>query len=348
MQAVDVKRALVSAVTQPWVAPIFTPLLRGAGAVLMLHRIADPKLGNAGHDPQTLRANLQELRREGRELVSLAELVRRVQEDDLGSSSPIAFTVDDGYADFATAGAPIFAEFDCPVTVFLVSGVLDGLGWYWWDRIEDAFRRTDRTSVLVRINEVQHSLSWFDDHGRQHAAAHVIEACKLVSDEERLRVVATLPDMLEVSQSALPPASYAPMTWDDARACGRLGMTFGAHTVTHPILSRQDAATARWEIETSWRRLKEESLPVTDIFCYPNGEPQDFTRRESVMLAELGFRAAFTTTPGYVTAAKFQTMGRDAAYLLPRFAFPRGKNNFTQISSGFARAKLALREVGLA
>lgn len=138
------------------------------------------------------------------------------------------------------------------------------------------------------------------------------------------------------------------MTWSDARACAARGATFGAHTVTHPILSRVEAAAARCEIATSWRRLREEGLPTTDVFCYPNGEPPDFTAREPALLRELGFAAAVTTIPGYVTSANYRSLGEDAAYLLPRFSLPRCAADFVQISSGFARAKLALRRVGLA
>jgi len=40
-----------------------------------------------------------------------------------------------GYADYASCGAPVFEEFDCPATVFIVTGVTDERGWYWWDRL---------------------------------------------------------------------------------------------------------------------------------------------------------------------------------------------------------------------
>jgi peptidoglycan/xylan/chitin deacetylase (PgdA/CDA1 family) len=347
MPTVEVKRALVRAVTRPWVAPIFTPFLRGAGAVLMLHRIADPALGNEGHDPMILRRNLAALRRDRREVVALSELIRRVRENDLGATSPIAFTVDDGYADFATMGAPIFAEFDCPVTVFLVSGALDGPTWFWWDRITAAFRATRRTQLVLSIGGIDHSLAWCDQTERRRAAMHVLEALKLIPDAERRCLLSLLMARLEVALPDAPPPEFAPLSWSAARGCARSGVTFGAHTVTHPILSRLDDAVARCEIATSWRRLNEEALPATDIFCYPNGEPQDFTAREPVLLRELGFTSAVTTMPGYITAARYRG-SEDAAFHLPRFSFPQTEDDFTQIASGFARAKLALREIGLA
>lgn len=348
MQTATVKRVLVTAVTRPWVAPIFTPLLRGAGAVLMLHRFAAPDFGGIGHDPQLVRANLAALRRDRREVVTLDELIRRVREDDLRTSSPIAFTVDDGYADFPAVGAPVFAEFDCPVTVFLATGALDGPSWFWWDRVTAVFQRTPLHQAVLTIGGVRHALSWRDPEERLAVATYVMDAFKMVSDTERHCLLSRLPAQLEVALPDEPPPAFAPMSWGAARACANRGVTFGAHTVTHPILSRVSAAAARCEIETSRRRLIEEGLSTTDVFCYPNGEPPDFTEREPALLRELGFSAAVTTTPGYVTSASYRSLGADAAYRLPRFSLPRRTADFVQISSGFARAKLALRRVGLA
>ena len=51
----------------------------------------------------------------------------------------VAFTIDDGYVEQATVAAPVFAEFDCPVTTFVTSGFLDRALWFWWDQIEYVF-----------------------------------------------------------------------------------------------------------------------------------------------------------------------------------------------------------------
>src|SRR6476469_2713535 len=122
-------------------APVSQRLLRGTGSIFTLHRFADRDRGNTGHDPAGVRADLAYLRRNRYELVSLANLAARLRDRDSRLGKTVAFTVDDGYADFASVGIRIFAEFDCPVTVFVVTGAVDAGGWYWWDRLQQTVAR---------------------------------------------------------------------------------------------------------------------------------------------------------------------------------------------------------------
>jgi peptidoglycan/xylan/chitin deacetylase (PgdA/CDA1 family) len=292
-----------------------------------------------------LRANLAALRAAGRELLSVDELVRRARADDLGASSPVAFTVDDGYADFATVASPIFAEFECPVTVFLVSGVLDGLEWFWWDRITAALELTRHRSIEVEVGGGPMRLAWTNSVERDRAASALMEALKRVSDTERRTILARLPRLLDVELPARPPMRYAPMTWDDVRRCGTRGATFGAHTVTHPILSRVDDTAAREEIAVSWQRLRAETSALSYVFCYPNGGGLDYTAREPELLAPLGFEAAVTTAPGHVDAGSFHAGDPAGPYRLPRFAYLDVPEDLAQITMGIERAKMAYRRL---
>jgi peptidoglycan/xylan/chitin deacetylase (PgdA/CDA1 family) len=309
----------------------------------MLHRFADQERGNAGHDPGELRTRLARLRRTGRELVSVDEIVRRAAENDFGDTSPIAFTVDDGYADFASVASLVFAEFDCPVTVFLVTGALDSHEWFWWDRISACFEQSETRQVTIDIGAAPLHLSWSSVDERLRIETQLMETLKLVDDNEKQRVVALLPSALDVKLPVLPPLKYAAMSWDDVRVCATHGVTFGAHTVTHPILSRVGALESRREILNSWQRLTQE-IPgaMVDVFCYPNGRSGDFSEREIATLKELGVGSAVTTRPGYVTAAETRS-APSRRYALPRFPYADQARDFIQIECGIERVKAAAR-----
>jgi len=323
------------------VAPLSHQLLRGVGSIFMLHRFADRERGNGGHDPKGVRADLAYLRRNRYELVSLADLVARLRDRDSRLGKTVAFTVDDGYADFASIGAGIFAEFDCPVTVFIVTGVVDEGGWYWWDRLREAMHRSQCRQLEVDVGHLRFSAMLGTGELAHRAARDLTERLKGVPDVERRRVLAEVETRLAVDLPARAPTEFAPMTWDEIRGCERHGVSFGPHTITHPIMSRLDDASARREVEGSWSRLREQTRSAVPIFCYPNGRSPDISHREPANMRALGLEAAVTTTPRYVSPSLWHSSA-DSPFLLPRFGYNGNTAVFKQIVTGVLRARLAM------
>jgi len=78
----------------------------------------------------------------------------------------------------------------------------------------------------------------------------------------------------------------------------RGGVSFGAHTVTHPILSRVSAERARWEIVESKREIEKQIGVTVSTFAYPNGRIGDFDASTKETLKAEGFQSAVTTVFG--------------------------------------------------
>ena len=114
-----IRPLLIRATHLPGIASIWRLLLDNRGTIFVLHRFHDEEFGTPGHDPASVRRLLAFLRRERFEILSLRELFRRLEDLDDPLRGAVAFTIDDGYIDQATIGAPIFGEFDCPATIFV-------------------------------------------------------------------------------------------------------------------------------------------------------------------------------------------------------------------------------------
>ena len=338
------KQLVASALSSAPVTALAQPLANGVASIFMMHRFADPDRGNAGHDRETLRSCLAYLRRNRYELVGLAELVGRLTDNSAPLSKTVAFTIDDGYADYASVGAPIFEEFDCPATVFIVSGITDDRGWYWWDRLRVALEIAHRPRLSLEIGGTRLVLQWTDAQSAGRAARSIVDRIKLVPDPERRRILDSIPELIDADVPTKPPPRYASMTWDEIRRCGNGVTTFGAHTVSHPILARTDDSVARAEIETSWRRLRQETTAAIPVFCYPNGSRSDITSREIGLLRDVGLSAAVTSQPGYATPGEFAAHP-DHPYLVPRFPYGESTTDLVQVVSGVERVKRAVRRV---
>lgn len=323
-------------------SPVFWPLLRSRATILMLHRFRAPDIGVEGHDPRILRDVLETLRRERYELLSLDTVINDLAEGRTRARPSVAFTIDDGYLDHASVAAPLFAEFDCPVTTFVTTGFLDRRLWLWWDRVEYVFENTTKQEICVTIADGSVRYDLRTKVERHAAQRHFIARCKEISEAMKCAAVKLLALSADVDLPATPPSRFAPMTWDDLRRCEGMTMTFGPHTVTHPVLSRTSDVQARYEVAESWNRLQSEARNPMAIFCYPNGRPGDYTDRETRFLAELGFLGAVTVSTGYANAAQMRNGGLER-FRIRRFAYPDSVDDLLVLVSGAERLKQIVR-----
>jgi peptidoglycan/xylan/chitin deacetylase (PgdA/CDA1 family) len=315
------KRAARLVLTHPFLVRATFSLTQRVARIFTLHRFRDVDATERRHDLRILRANLSWLRSHNCSLLSLTDLLDRLAEG-APLKRAIAFTVDDGYADFARLAAPIFAEFDCPVTVFLTTGFVDGRQWMWWDRVAVALKALRREAEIDPM----------------------VESLKLVPESDKLEQIDRLVRDSGLELPSAPPLQFAPIAWDDVRRLSRSGVTFGPHTVTHPVLSRTGDEQSQFEIAESWRRVRDEAGDgAVPVFCYPNGERGDYGGREENAVGAAGMRAALSTRGGYVSHRDFAADRPRDRFRLPRLSYSENRLTFVQAASGIERAKMAVR-----
>src|SRR5262245_6863664 len=323
-------------------------LLRNSdiGVIFMLHRFPDPTLDyEASHNIDALREMLKYLRRQRFDLVSLAALIERAQAAT-PLSGAIAFTIDDRYQDHATIGARLFAEFDSPATTFITTGFVDRKLWMWWDKIEYVFHHTTRRSLSVAIGEDKPPLrfTWSSATERAAVQSTVTEACKRVSETGKNVAILALANAAEFELPLQAPEIYSPMSWAEARQCEQIGMAFGPHTVTHPILANTSDEQSGFEIEESWRRVSAEVKHAVPVFCYPNGQPTHFGEREVSTIARVGLRGAVVGSGGYARGETIR--GEQSRFRIRRFGMPGDLEGFAdliQYVKGIERIKESVR-----
>jgi peptidoglycan/xylan/chitin deacetylase (PgdA/CDA1 family) len=129
---------------------------------------------------------------------------------------------------------------------------------------------------------------------RRSALEAVISAVKYLDLNFRIELVRRIADRLEV---AVPTDLM--MTSAEVVELRRAGMQVGAHTVSHPILSKLSPGDMRRELEDSKAFLERLLGERVGLFAYPNGKPGvDFDERAVALVRELGFDAAVTTARG--------------------------------------------------
>lgn len=288
---------------------------RGGLRILMYHGFGADARSRAALERQC--AHLQRHYR----CISLTQAAQALQASGGLADHSLVVTVDDGYRNFYDVAYPIFRQYNIPAIVYLTTDFLDQKDWLWVDRVAYGFAVTRKAAVELEIGGTRTRFDLPSPASRPAIAQEVMERCKLVPDLERLRVVERLGEALQVEFPQHPTEQFAPLTWDQVREAARNGMEFGAHTLSHPVLSQvADAAKLHGEIAGSKRRIEEELGRPVLHFCYPNGRITDISPQSISLVRQAGYTTAVTTVAGV-------NDGRTDPFLLKRIAVDPGQED---------------------
>lgn len=295
-------------------APLADRIWAQRGAILCLHAVRNERGPKSGFRPLShltvspgfLEALISELQDRNIAVVPLAEAMARLQSRANGRF--VSLTFDDGYVDNLTTALPVLRRLGAPCTIFLTSGFVDRTVSMWWVAFEAIIRQQDRICLPRRSipaetpTEKAAAFVEIDKIARHLSPDSVSGFCREVF-------------ALNPAPAADEVGSAAVLSWDQARAMARTGLvTFGSHTVSHPILARLDSARCLAEIRGSRNRLLEELGVAPAFFAYPYGGAGEIGSIAPGLVAACEFKAAFTTSRQLLRPSS----GAMGPYLVPR------------------------------
>lgn len=306
---------------------------RGKVTVFMLHRAAGihPEIG--GHDIDEIAGSLEVMRGAGIRFISLSDVVEAVQgrREIVGDS--VAFTVDDGYSDQVDRVAPVFLGRSIPLSIFVITGLLDRLDWPWDAKISWIVRRSQRESLRLRLGEATLVFPLASASQKRSSRRELTQIYSGIPGSKLLYALEALQEAADVSLPAQIPLEYAPTAWGRLRELEQQGLTVAPHTVSHRIVSRLTGDEVRWEISESFRRVREElSLPLP-VMAWPVGRERHYGKREMQLAAEAGIQISFAADGGYsdLLAARIMAGERHG---LSRFAWPESPTTALRYATG--------------
>ena len=233
-------------------------------------------------------------------VLSLDEILDRVERRSSLPRRCVALTFDDGYRDLLTLAGPLLKRHGLPATVFAAVAALER-GWLWPDLVRHALRTTPAGDVeLETLTDGGPQMFMLATRSQRLAAVADLDArLKRLGDHAKWTTLEELVWKLLGAAARDVSMPRLMLTWDELRRVMRDGVTVGAHTVTHPILTRMSEQEAAREIVESRERLEEVlGIPVRH-FAYPNGRPDDVSPAVRRLVKWAGFRSAYTTIEGY-------------------------------------------------
>lgn len=225
-------------------------------------------------------------------VLSLLQMVEELQHANTHDQS-VVVTFDDGYLGTYINAFPVLKEYRIPATVYLSAGLVESGELAWYDQIFLRFQRA--TSEVTVTLDTSRNFRFTDFASRVNAATTTVMYLRSLSDGERQRWCESLEKAMPLPAEELRGSM---MNWNQVREMRDAGISFGCHTMTHPVLSRLTADALQREVaESKW--LIEHRLGVrVDDFAFPFGKSKDCGPIGADVLSALGLRTAMTTILG--------------------------------------------------
>lgn len=315
--------------------------------ILKYHRISNFKKGEEAF-PFELGVKVKDFERQIRylsrrhQIISLKEVAAYLKGE--GELLPLAvvITFDDGYEDVFTLAYPILQRYGARAIVFINPGYTEPRVITWRDELAEMVRVADLSEIRQeatnldypdRVRQIlaQAKLDTFSD--RIELLQKLMAFLKKIDDKEAKSIVNNLAQRIDWRQGNWQ--RHLPVSWDQVAEMAEGGLEFGAHTLTHPPLTRIDPEQAGYEITTSKEEIEERlGMPVS-VFCYPFG---DFNEEVKEMVKEAGFACACSSVYGVADRS-------NDLYALKRISM---EVKFDAPAGRFSKAIFAVEMSGLA
>ncbi|HKM84433.1 MAG TPA: polysaccharide deacetylase family protein [Candidatus Acidoferrum sp.] len=269
--------------------------------------------------PRMFEAQMYHVRKHFR-VVSLGQLCREMQEG-LPVKPSVAVTFDDGYRDLYTHAFPVLQKYQIPATIYLIGQCMETGEVPWYDRIFLALKVAPAPFLELEMESPRrYGLS--SPAARAAAAWGIVSYLRSIPNARRLAWCAAFERRIPLPQRELDGRM---LDWQQVRTMSREGILFGAHTMSHPVLSQMETPALEAELVSSKQLLEQGLDSLVEDFAYPFGKPDDCSPDAEKLLKHGGYKSAVTTSSGLNTTGanvfrllRYQIDEEDS---LPSFAF---------------------------
>jgi peptidoglycan/xylan/chitin deacetylase (PgdA/CDA1 family) len=233
--------------------------------------------------------------------IALSEAVAMLRKERPVVPYSIVVTFDDGFRNNRVFAHPILQKYKIPATIFLTTSFVDRSGRYdgflWTDYIYLLLMST--AEILLDLNDFDLGQFNISDNKKKYLARDAIcGALKRIPYQKKAQIIETIRCRLKCAINPQLGEPFLPLGWDEIKELSESGLvSFGAHSVTHEILTQLPDSVMKDEIDQSQETLERKLPGKVAYFAYPNGTTADFSESIKGIVAEK-FDCALTTIEG--------------------------------------------------
>lgn len=252
----------------------------------------------------------------------------------------VLLTCDDGLLNTVTDMLPIIRDFDLPFLFFITgASTSEQAAMLWYERLYLWLAQVGTVSIRIpwraqayagKNKQQRHSL-WQELIGK--LSSFEAGARESILDQMRIQIGISEGWEWEYSQNEPSRRRFFMLNRADLQKLADAGATIGAHTLSHPMLSRMSDDLAFHEISESRTQLENAIGREIWAFAYPFGTPKSASVRDAALARRAGFTCSFMNTENT----------RGGNFMLPRIHVGAGMG-VTELQAHLSGLHRALQE----
>lgn len=190
----------------------------------------------------------------------------------------VVLTFDDGYRDFYDNALPLLRAYSLPATIFVPTALIGKRAPLAHDQlyyllIEMVRRKLAITPLLERLQLIE-ALPKVRAALEKGDCFRAMRALFELPQQRMNLLLAAMKAELRLDDQAFPP-EYARLDWPMVRELQAHGITIGAHTRNHVLLTIEPGEVAEQEVRGSKTDLERQLGQPVHHFAYPDGRYND-------------------------------------------------------------------------
>lgn len=222
----------------------------------------------------------------------------------------VLLTCDDGLVNVLTDMSPIIQELELPFLFFLTGASTSQQGsMLWYEKLYLWLEQGEGSACLQLPDSLEPLMVRCGRSDTQWRS--LIRIFSRLAQDQRERLLSELRTQLGISEeweseyAQKEPLRRRFFVVNAAEARGLIssGVTIGAHTMSHPMLSKMSGTLACTEIAESRARLETAAGVSVWAMAYPFGDPEAVGRREAEIAKRAGFACGFVNSETHSSIA---------------------------------------------
>lgn len=206
-------------------------------------------------------------------ILTLHEVCNKINNNEPLPTYTAVITFDDGYANNAQVAFPILNDLNIPTTIFVTIGNIGTDNLLWPDQLYCAFAYAQVMSLNMEDQGLG-TYSLINMALRANAFNEFQKKIKAYDVDKKNMLIDIAVERLGYSSKNKGKIenAFSMMSWENIKKLNETDLIeFGAHSVSHEILTQLSTQEKRKEIIDSCSILKEKIKNKNIAFAYPNG-----------------------------------------------------------------------------